>query len=158
MYAEKLCEFTFAFLFHLSNLINSFQKILLSRLIAHAVIGSIFGYLYLNVGTMATTVLGNYVYMYGSMLLVVYTGKMSVMMSCKYLQSTCNFPPIYNIEDNYIIGMCFAEIENPQFKGGARVKCGQTDYGDMNSQVRFVDRVFLQLAATVHTVKHFIEE
>lgn len=54
--------------------------------------------------------------------------------------------------------MGFAEIENPQFKGGARVKCGQTDYGDMNSQVRFVDRVFLQLTATVHTVKHFIEE
>lgn len=65
------------------------QKILLSRLIAHAVIGSIFGYLYLNVGTLATTVIGNYVYLYGSMLLVVYTGKMSVMMSCKYKENSC---------------------------------------------------------------------
>lgn len=61
-------------------------------MIAHAVIGSIFGYLYLNVGTMATTVLGNYVYMYGSMLLVVYTGKMSVMMACKYKALAISLP------------------------------------------------------------------
>lgn len=57
--------------------------ILLTRLLAHSIIGAIFGYLYIDVGYKATTVLGNYVYMYGSMLLVVYTGKMSVMMSCK---------------------------------------------------------------------------
>uniref|UniRef100_A0A1L8E493 Putative pleiotropic drug resistance pdr1-15 abc superfamily protein n=1 Tax=Nyssomyia neivai TaxID=330878 RepID=A0A1L8E493_9DIPT len=55
--------------------------ILVCRIMAHTIIGAIFGYLYSDVGTLATTVFGNYVYVYGSMLLVVYTGKMSVMMS-----------------------------------------------------------------------------
>lgn len=82
--------------FYLTLNSSSPQKILLSRLIAHAVIGSIFGYLYLNVGAMATTVLGNYVYMYGSMLLVVYTGKMSVMMSCKFKKIPGSWPMFHN--------------------------------------------------------------
>ncbi|KAL0881034.1 hypothetical protein ABMA27_002171 [Loxostege sticticalis] len=51
------------------------------RVAAHVVIALIFGYLYLGVGSEASTVLGNYVYLYGSMLLVVYTGKMSVTLS-----------------------------------------------------------------------------
>ncbi|KAH9642941.1 hypothetical protein HF086_011298 [Spodoptera exigua] len=51
------------------------------RVAAHVVIALIFGYLYLGVGSEAGSVLGNYVYLYGSMLLVVYTGKMSVTLS-----------------------------------------------------------------------------
>lgn len=54
------------------------------RVAAHVVIALIFGYLYLGVGSEAGSVLGNYVYLYGSMLLVVYTGKMSVTLSCKF--------------------------------------------------------------------------
>lgn len=44
----------------------------------------VFGYIYVNVGQKATTVLANYVYLYGTILLIVYTGKMSVLLSCKY--------------------------------------------------------------------------
>lgn len=55
---------------------------LLNRLIAHIAIGFIFGYLYLGVGNTAHTILANYVYLYGSLLLIVYTGKMSVTLSC----------------------------------------------------------------------------
>ncbi|CAH0714525.1 unnamed protein product, partial [Brenthis ino] len=51
------------------------------RVAAHVIIALIFGYLYLGVGGEASSVLGNYVYLYGSMLLVVYTGKMSVTLS-----------------------------------------------------------------------------
>ncbi|CAG4974047.1 unnamed protein product [Parnassius apollo] len=51
------------------------------RVAAHVVIALIFGYLYFGVGSEASSVLGNYVYLYGSMLLVVYTGKMSVTLS-----------------------------------------------------------------------------
>ncbi|XP_019870035.1 ATP-binding cassette sub-family G member 1 [Aethina tumida] len=54
---------------------------LLNRLIAHIAIGFIFGYLYLGVGNTAHTILANYVYLYGSLLLIVYTGKMSVTLS-----------------------------------------------------------------------------
>ncbi|XP_004530368.1 ATP-binding cassette sub-family G member 4 [Ceratitis capitata] len=55
--------------------------LLLARLMSHIVIGLIFGYLYMNVGDKATTVLGNYVYLYGSILLLVYTGKMAVVLT-----------------------------------------------------------------------------
>ncbi|XP_068632387.1 ATP-binding cassette sub-family G member 1-like [Battus philenor] len=51
------------------------------RIAAHVVIALIFGYLYFGVGSEASSVFGNYVYLYGSMLLVVYTGKMSVTLS-----------------------------------------------------------------------------
>lgn len=54
------------------------------RVAAHVIIALVFGYLYLGVGSEASSVLGNYVYLYGSMLLVVYTGKMSVTLSCEY--------------------------------------------------------------------------
>ncbi|KAL3266495.1 hypothetical protein HHI36_010665 [Cryptolaemus montrouzieri] len=53
---------------------------LLNRLVAHIAIGFLFGYLYRGVGSKANTVLGNYVYMYGTLLLLVYTGKMSVTL------------------------------------------------------------------------------
>lgn len=56
---------------------------LVARLISHLVIGMIFGYLYQHVGQRATTVLGNYVYLYGTTLLLVYTGKMAVVLTCK---------------------------------------------------------------------------
>lgn len=54
---------------------------ILNRLLAHIAIGFIFGYLYKNVGSSASTILGNYVYIYGSLLLIVYTGKMSVTLT-----------------------------------------------------------------------------
>ncbi|XP_046962160.1 ATP-binding cassette sub-family G member 1 [Vanessa cardui] len=56
-------------------------SLFLYRVAAHVVIALIFGYLYSGVGSEASSVLGNYVYLYGSMLLVVYTGKMSVTLS-----------------------------------------------------------------------------
>ncbi|CAH2108446.1 unnamed protein product [Euphydryas editha] len=56
-------------------------SLFLYRVAAHVIIALIFGYLYSGVGSEASSVLGNYVYLYGSMLLVVYTGKMSVMLS-----------------------------------------------------------------------------
>lgn len=59
---------------------------MLWRFVAHLFIGVIFGYLYHNVGKNADTVLANYVYLYGSLLLVVYTGKMSVTMQCMYFR------------------------------------------------------------------------
>lgn len=64
-----------------------FQSLFMYRVAAHVVIALIFGYLYSGVGNEASSVLGNYVYLYGSMLLVVYTGKMSVTLSCKYLHT-----------------------------------------------------------------------
>ncbi|KAK9869925.1 hypothetical protein WA026_006022 [Henosepilachna vigintioctopunctata] len=54
---------------------------LLNRLLAHILVGLLFGYLYKGVGSKANTVLGNYVYLYGTVLLLVYTGKMSVTLS-----------------------------------------------------------------------------
>lgn len=59
------------------------QFLLLARLMSHIVIGLVFGYLYMNVGDKATAVLGNYVYLYGTILLLVYTGKMAVVLTCK---------------------------------------------------------------------------
>ncbi|XP_059046249.1 ATP-binding cassette sub-family G member 1 [Achroia grisella] len=56
-------------------------SLLLVRVAAHVLIALLFGYLYHGVGSEASSVLGNYVYLYGSMLLVVYTGKMSVTLS-----------------------------------------------------------------------------
>ncbi|XP_031638739.1 ATP-binding cassette sub-family G member 4 [Contarinia nasturtii] len=52
-----------------------------ARLITHICIAPMFGYLYHNVGYDATHTFGNYVYLYGSILLIVYTGKMSVVLS-----------------------------------------------------------------------------
>ncbi|XP_076252829.1 ATP-binding cassette sub-family G member 1 [Rhynchophorus ferrugineus] len=52
-----------------------------NRLLAHVVIGLLFGYLYQGVGANANQILANYVYLYGTMLLNVYTGKMSVTLS-----------------------------------------------------------------------------
>lgn len=51
------------------------------RLLCHLMIGIIFGYLYRGSGYKANSVLGNYVYLYGSLLLIVYTGKMAVTMA-----------------------------------------------------------------------------
>jgi len=60
-----------------------FQFLLLARIFSHIFIGVVFGYLYMNVGNNAQSVLGNYVYLYGSTLLLVYTGKMAVVLTCK---------------------------------------------------------------------------
>ncbi|KAH8404774.1 hypothetical protein KR222_001227 [Zaprionus bogoriensis] len=55
--------------------------LLLARIASHILIGIVFGYLYMNVGNSAHSVLGNYVYLYGSTLLLVYTGKMAVVLT-----------------------------------------------------------------------------
>ncbi|XP_049533755.1 ABC transporter G family member 6 [Anopheles darlingi] len=55
--------------------------LLFCRILAHATIATIFGYLYIGVGPNANQVLANYVYLYGSMLVMVYTGKMAVVLS-----------------------------------------------------------------------------
>ncbi|KAH8282603.1 hypothetical protein KR054_008638 [Drosophila jambulina] len=55
--------------------------LLLARIVSHIFIGVVFGYLYMNVGNNAQSVLGNYVYLYGSTLLLVYTGKMAVVLT-----------------------------------------------------------------------------
>ncbi|XP_065078443.1 ATP-binding cassette sub-family G member 1 isoform X2 [Ochlerotatus camptorhynchus] len=51
------------------------------RLFAHASIATLFGYIYQGVGPNANQVLANYVYLYGSLLMLVYTGKMAVVLS-----------------------------------------------------------------------------
>ncbi|XP_011700521.1 PREDICTED: ATP-binding cassette sub-family G member 4 [Wasmannia auropunctata] len=55
-------------------------SLLVARLLCHLLIGVIFGYLYMGSGYRAN-VLANYVYLYGSMLLLVYTGKMAVTLA-----------------------------------------------------------------------------
>jgi len=59
------------------------QKLFLIRTGAHLVIGLIFGFLYRGVGSKADSVFANYVYLYGTTLFLVYTGKMAVTLSCK---------------------------------------------------------------------------
>lgn len=51
------------------------------RLLCHLLIGVIFGYLYRGSGFRANGVFANYVYVYGSLLLIVYTGKMAVTLA-----------------------------------------------------------------------------
>ncbi|XP_012227945.1 ATP-binding cassette sub-family G member 1 isoform X2 [Linepithema humile] len=55
--------------------------LLMARLFCHFLIGIIFGYLYMGSGYRANGVFANYVYMYGSLLLLVYTGKMAVTLA-----------------------------------------------------------------------------
>ncbi|KAH0948366.1 hypothetical protein HN011_010642 [Eciton burchellii] len=56
-------------------------SLLMARLLCHLLIGVIFGYLYMGSGYRANGVLANYVYLYGSLLLLVYTGKMAVTLA-----------------------------------------------------------------------------
>ncbi|XP_025412535.1 ATP-binding cassette sub-family G member 1 isoform X1 [Sipha flava] len=51
------------------------------RIIAHLLIGLIFGYLYRDVGDDASTILSNMVFIYGTNLFLVYTGQMAVIVS-----------------------------------------------------------------------------
>jgi hypothetical protein len=53
------------------------------RVGAHLAIGLVFGFLYRGVGSKADSVFANYVYLYGTILFLVYTGKMAVTLSCK---------------------------------------------------------------------------
>ncbi|TGZ43764.1 Uncharacterized protein DBV15_04360 [Temnothorax longispinosus] len=55
-------------------------SLLMARLLCHLLIGLLFGYLYKGSGYRAN-VLANYVYLYGSLLLLVYTGKMAVTLA-----------------------------------------------------------------------------
>ncbi|KAF7989927.1 hypothetical protein HCN44_008601 [Aphidius gifuensis] len=57
------------------------NNLLIVRLFCHLMIGIIFGYLYMGSGLRANGVLANYVYLYGSLLLIVYTGKMAVTLA-----------------------------------------------------------------------------
>jgi len=59
------------------------QTHFLLRVGAHLAIGLIFGYLYSGVGAKGDTVFANYVYLYGTTLFLVYTGKMAVTLSSK---------------------------------------------------------------------------
>lgn len=59
------------------------QKHFLLRIGAHLSIGLVFGYLYSGVGSKAESVFANYVYLYGTILFLVYTGKMAVTLSSK---------------------------------------------------------------------------
>ncbi|XP_046603397.1 ATP-binding cassette sub-family G member 1 [Neodiprion virginianus] len=56
-------------------------NLLVVRLLCHLFIGVIFGYLYRGSGYRANGVLANYAYLYGSLLLIVYTGKMAVTLA-----------------------------------------------------------------------------
>lgn len=66
---------------------RSYRQILV-RVVTHAFVALVFGYLYMDVGRNANTIFANYVYLYGSLLLNVYTGKMTVLL---------NFPLEINI-------------------------------------------------------------
>jgi hypothetical protein len=59
------------------------QKHFMIRIGAHLAIGLVFGFLYRGVGAKADSVFANYVYLYGTILFLVYTGKMAVTLSCK---------------------------------------------------------------------------
>lgn len=54
------------------------------RAACHLLIGLLFGYLYKGSGNSADKVLANYVFIYGSNLFLVYTGKMSATLLCKF--------------------------------------------------------------------------
>ncbi|XP_077286486.1 ATP-binding cassette subfamily G member 4 [Arctopsyche grandis] len=75
-------QFQQTWLLYKRNLITARRNYGLNlwRFLAHFCIGILFGYLYHNVGQNSETVLANYVYLYGTLLLVVYTGKMSVTL------------------------------------------------------------------------------
>jgi len=71
------------FLLYYRNIIiycRNYKHFLL-RIGAHLAIGLIFGYLYSGVGAKADSVFANYVYLYGTTLFLVYTGKMAVTLS-----------------------------------------------------------------------------
>uniref|UniRef100_A0A0C9PTI5 ABCG4_9 protein n=1 Tax=Fopius arisanus TaxID=64838 RepID=A0A0C9PTI5_9HYME len=57
------------------------SSLMIVRVLCHLMIGIIFGYLYRGSGYRANSVLANYVYLYGSLLLIVYTGKMAVTLA-----------------------------------------------------------------------------
>lgn len=78
-------------------------SLLLARLLCHLLIGVIFGYLYMGSGYRANGVLANYVYLYGSLLLLVYTGKMAVTLACKYLNHNCLNICFFNYYYLYLI-------------------------------------------------------
>lgn len=65
---------------NLTILRRSYRQIIV-RVVTHVLIALLFGYLYMDVGKGANTILANYVYLYGSLLLNVYTGKMSVLLN-----------------------------------------------------------------------------
>lgn len=80
-----------------------FQMTYINRLLSHILIALLFGYLYCDVGKGANTILANYVYLYGSLLLIVYTGKMSVTLSCKYSDYYITCPTTLNELSQYFI-------------------------------------------------------
>ncbi|XP_049939492.1 ATP-binding cassette sub-family G member 1-like [Schistocerca serialis cubense] len=53
---------------------------LINRLLAHLTIGLVFGYLYYNCGNSADAVFADFVYLYGTVLFLMYTGKMAVTL------------------------------------------------------------------------------
>jgi hypothetical protein len=56
------------------------------RLFCHLGIAWLFGYLYRGVGSDANSALANWVYIYGSCLFVMYTGKMAVTLQCELMK------------------------------------------------------------------------
>ncbi|KAJ8896925.1 hypothetical protein PR048_002271, partial [Dryococelus australis] len=74
-----------------TSILSGLQFLVILRVLTHVIIGFLFGYLYRGVGSQGNTVLANYVYMYGTLLLLIYTGKMPVMLMCKY-QVVLQFP------------------------------------------------------------------
>lgn len=75
--SQNVPQTTFSYLF------IYLQKLFLLRIGAHLAIGFIFGYLYSGVGAKADSVFANYVFLYGTTLFLVYTGKMAVTLSSK---------------------------------------------------------------------------
>ncbi|XP_039308331.1 ATP-binding cassette sub-family G member 1-like isoform X2 [Solenopsis invicta] len=55
-------------------------SLLLERLLCHLLIGVLFGYLYMGIGYQANS-LGNYGYLYGSLMFLVFTGKMTALLA-----------------------------------------------------------------------------
>lgn len=57
------------------------------RLFCHLGIAWLFGYLYRGVGSDANSALANWVYIYGTCLFLMYTGKMAVTLQCELIKS-----------------------------------------------------------------------
>ncbi|PNF38652.1 hypothetical protein B7P43_G01202 [Cryptotermes secundus] len=78
--ASLLAQFLLLYYRNIIVLCRNYKHFMI-RIGAHLGIGLIFGFLYRGVGSKADSVFANYVYLYGTILFLVYTGKMAVTLS-----------------------------------------------------------------------------
>lgn len=86
------------------NMSLIFQGSFALRFVMHVLIALVFGYLYRNVGESSSTLMANYIFVYGSNLFLHYTGQMAVSLACEcdyYMQFRINWwPKISNSQES----------------------------------------------------------